>query len=63
MLRINLFVFLLSLFIGICFVYILSPIPEIIIKYPSLNNSNKIIYNDKATCYKLKPKLINCPKN
>ena len=60
-LKINFFVFILSLFVGLLLVYVTTPKPEIIIKYPSINNTHKIIYNDgDHLCYNFIPKEIDC---
>jgi hypothetical protein len=61
MLKIDIMVFLLSLFVGLFFVYVTAPKPNIIFKYPSLNSANKIKYIDENnTCYKYVPKQTNC---
>jgi len=63
MLKINFFIFSVSLFIGLFFVYIYAPRPKIIIKYPTVKNANKLTYIDENNnCYKYIPKPVNCPK-
>jgi hypothetical protein len=58
------FYFFISLFIGMFFVYILAPIPDIIIKYPLPNDVNNIIYKDENDmCYKYDVKAVDCDKN
>ena len=42
------FWFLLSLFIGLFLVYIITPTPEIIIKYPTPENANESIFDDDS---------------
>ena len=55
--------FLVSLFVGIFFVYIFSPTPDIIIKYPLPEESDNIIYQDDTdTCYKYIAQEVNCDK-
>ena len=61
MIKINFLVFMISLFIGFFMVYISSPKPIIIIKYPTLNNVDTTIYIDeKDKCYKYIPKPVDC---
>ena len=62
-LKINVFVFLLALFVGLLFVYVSTPEPDIIIKYPSIHNAHKIIYNEENNddiCFNFIPKQIDC---
>jgi hypothetical protein len=59
---INLYYFIISLCIGFFFVYILTPTPDIVLKYPTPNNAGKVIYKDKAdVCYKYKVNEVDCP--
>ena len=54
--------FILALGIGLFFVYITAPEPEIIYIYPNPDNVDKILYKDKGdTCYKFKANEIGCP--
>ena len=56
--------FLISFSIGIFIVYINTPTPEIIIKYPNPENAGKIIYKDDAgVCYKYKANEVKCPSD
>lgn len=60
--KINVFYFLLSLCFGLFLCYITSPIPDIIIKYPTPENSEKEIYKDNAdNCFKFKSIEVKCP--
>ena len=60
----NPIVFLISLCIGIFFVYIITPPPKVIVKYPTPENSGRIVYKDEAhNCFKIISKEVNCPKN
>ena len=55
---------IIALGVGILLNYISTPPPKIVIKYPTPDNSHKIIYKDSAeTCYKYKPKEVQCPKD
>jgi len=54
--------FIISLAIGMFFVYISSPEPQTIYIYPTPDNVDKILYKDKTdTCYKLIAKKVECP--
>ena len=60
--HINLFVFLMSFAIGLFFVYILTPPPNVVLKFPSPYNAGKITYRDKSdTCYVYKADQVACP--
>jgi len=62
--KINPLFFFIGLFIGFFIIYIKSPIPEIIIQYPTPKNAGKIIYKEKDdVCYKYKMKQVSCPKD
>lgn len=53
--------FIISFCIGIFMVYISTPLPEIIIRYPTPLNSGKVIYKDIADlCYVYDKKEVNC---
>tara|TARA_A100001015_G_C14616624_1_gene566318 strand:+ start:404 stop:601 length:198 start_codon:yes stop_codon:yes gene_type:complete len=59
--KLDLYVFMISLFIGLMIVYCTNPIPEVIIKYPTVENVNDTIYIDENNnCYKYKPEQSNC---
>ena len=63
MLNIDPFYFFLSFAIGIFVVYIVTPPPEIILKFPSPYNAGNILYKDKAqNCYKYHADKVTCPK-
>lgn len=55
------FYFFIALCVGLFFVYILTPTPDIIIKYPIPDNE-ALIYQDFAdNCYKYIAEEIDCP--
>ena len=59
---ISLKVFLLSMAIGLLFVYLSNPEPTLIYVYPTPNNAGRIEYKDKASnCFHYKAKEIKCP--
>ena len=56
--------FFLAFFIGMFAVYITVPMPDIIFKYPTPQNSGKIIYKDNADmCYVYDAKEVSCPRS
>jgi hypothetical protein len=61
---INIKVFLISLSVGLLFVYLSNPDPTIIYVYPTPDNVDKINYKDKAgNCFKFSANEVTCPKN
>ena len=58
------FYFLMALFFGLFMVYLTTPSPDIIIKYPTPENADSMIYKDDAeNCYKFKTEEVKCPFN
>jgi hypothetical protein len=61
---INLPIFIISLLIGICCVYITMPDTRKIYVYPTPENVNVLQYKDKTdTCFSFKQNEVPCPKN
>lgn len=61
---INLPIFIVSLAIGIFFVYIYQPDKRVIYVYPKPDNIDSIQYKDNAgTCYNIKQTNVKCPAN
>lgn len=59
---INFPVFLISLAIGILFVYLFQPELNVIYVYPTPDNQNKILYKDKTdNCFKFNAQEVDCP--
>ena len=59
---INFPVFLVSLAIGILFVYLFQPELNVIYVYPTPDNQNKILYKDKTdNCFKFNAEEVDCP--
>jgi len=57
-------VFLISLALGLLFVYLSSPTPTVIYVYPTPDNIERIEYKDKAAnCFKFKAEEVKCPSN
>ncbi len=58
------FYFFMALFIGMFLVYISTPVPDIVIKYPLPDEVDNIVYKDEAdTCYKYNITEVNCGNN
>lgn len=56
-------VFLITLALGLFYVYVTGPKPNIIYVYPTPDNVSKIQYKDKAdNCYVFKHEEVKCPK-
>lgn len=54
--------FFIALVFSLICTYLLTPVPTVIIKYPTPENAGKIIYKDKADiCYKYKAEEVSCP--
>jgi hypothetical protein len=61
---ISLPVFMISLAIGLFFVYVLGPESKTIYVYPTPDNVDKILFRDKANnCFSLKPEEVDCPSD
>ena len=59
---INFPVFLVSLAIGILFIYLFQPELNVIYVYPTPDNQNKILYKDKTdNCFKFNAEEVECP--
>jgi len=58
-------VFIIAFSIGMLIVYITQPNKKIIIKYPSPNNINNLIYKfyNKDGCYKYDAEIVDCPND
>jgi hypothetical protein len=61
---ISLPVFMISLAVGLFFVYILGPETKTVYIYPSPENVDKVLFKDKADqCFSLKPEEVECPSD
>lgn len=64
MLQIDPFYFFIAFSLGMLIVYLSTPTPEVILKFPSPYNAGKVIYRDKAnSCYKYHADDVACPKD
>ena len=59
--KIDILFLLIGLFVGFFLVYVTSPAPKIILKYPTLDNINSTTYVDEAgKCYRYYAKETSC---
>jgi hypothetical protein len=55
------FYFIIAFSVGLFFVYITHPAPEIVLKFPSPTNVDTVTYKDKnGQCYKYKADKVTC---
>lgn len=53
-----------AFFIGIFLVYVMTPTPEVILRYPTPQNAGKVVYQDSADmCYKYTSVEVPCSKD
>lgn len=61
---INVPIFIISLAIGLFFSYITTPLPEVILVYPTPDNINSIQYQDEGdNCFGFTSEEVKCPKD
>jgi hypothetical protein len=61
---ISLPIFLISFSIGLFFVYILGPEMKTIYVYPTPENTDKILFRDKAdNCFQFTEEIVKCPQD
>lgn len=61
---INIKIFLISLFVGLFFVYLSAPPVNVIFVYPTPENIDSVQYKDKAdNCFTFDAMEITCPDN
>jgi hypothetical protein len=50
--------------VGLFLVYIITPTPELIIKYPTPENAKELVFEDDSqNCYKFYTQEVPCPQN
>ncbi len=58
----DLFYFILAFAIGMLIVYMTTPVPEVVYKYPTPENAGMVIYQDDTeNCYKYDSEEVECP--
>lgn len=61
---INVPIFIISLAIGLFFSYITTPLPEVILVYPTPDNINSIQYRDEGdNCFGFTSAEVKCPQD
>ena len=57
--------FIAAFCVGILYVYLIAPAPQVVLKFPSPYNAGRITYKDKANnCYQYKAeKQDSCPND
>lgn len=64
MMKVEIFYIVLGLFLGFFIIYVTSPKPRIILKYPTIENINNTTYIDEnGQCYKYYAIEIPCGSN
>jgi hypothetical protein len=64
MLNIDPLIFFVSFSVGILLVYLITPEPTLVIKFPSPYNAGQVMYKDKTdSCYKYKSEKVSCHGN
>lgn len=59
--KLNLFAVIVSFCIGILYVYVSSPAPNVVMKFPSPYNAGEVVYRNKAEeCYKYDVEKVDC---
>lgn len=59
--KMNWYAFFIAFALGVFYVYISTPKPRIIIKYPTPFNANKVYYqSDDGMCYKYNVEEVKC---
>lgn len=62
--KLNLTFLVISFSIGIFYVYVTAPSPEVVLKFPSPFNAGKITYKDQSeNCYKYLHEKVDCEKS
>ena len=54
--------FVVSLAIGLLYVYVSTPSPRVVVQFPSPHNAGKILYRDRDNnCFKYDAQRVTCP--
>ena len=60
----NLLFFFAAFIFTIFFVYLTTPQPDVIYKYPTPETAGELVYQQKdGNCYKYNSKVVPCPSN
>jgi len=59
--NLDVFYFVLSMFLGFFVVYMITPVPKLVIKYPNIKNPDDTLYmDDNNVCYRYKKEKVDC---
>lgn len=62
--RINLLWFIASFAVGLLVCYVITPPPNVVVKFPSPYNAGSIVYKDGAdNCFTYQADKVTCPKD
>ncbi len=62
--RINVPYFFVAFAIGLLYCYLVTPPPQVVVKFPSPHNANKVVYKDaNDTCYMYDVDRKTCPRD
>lgn len=54
--------FITALAVGLFLCYLITPTPDVVVKYPTPENAGSIVYKDDAdNCFKFTSKEVSCP--
>jgi hypothetical protein len=60
--KIKFLYFLLAFSFGLLLCYVMTPMPEVVLKFPTPFNAGRVVYRDKAdTCYVYRADAVSCP--
>lgn len=61
--KLNFVALIISFCVGVLYVYVTSPAPNVVMKFPSPYNSGKVIYKNKLDeCYEYGYEKVDCTK-
>lgn len=62
MIKVDIFFILLGLCVGFFIIYVSTPMPKVVLKYPTIDNIQNTTYVDeKGVCYKYYAIEVTCP--
>ena len=62
--HIRLMPFVIGVIVGIIGILVIKPEKSIVLKYPTPENAEKVLYKDKnGICYRYKATKVDCDKN
>lgn len=62
--KLNIAAFIIAFALGLFFIYMFTPAPEIVVKFPSPWNSGQVVYQDDSVsngCYVYNAERTTCP--